>query len=351
MEAGHITNKMKSISLTKMIFVLTLTSSEGGPWLPGQSSPALMALHRGGSSSLEQPLNCTNLMHSVWSVPGERQYMEDEYYVSGDGSFAAVFDGHGGSAVSRYLRQNLYANYQAALPTSQNMHNLAEGDEQFESAVSSALRSAFRKVDKEVQSIVHWSFQGSTACAVVIQENIASGTRSIISANVGDSRAVLSRNGTAIELTKDHKPNNVLERERVEALGGSVDWCGELNEKGEPIEDTGVYRINGNLALSRSIGDRCERPWVSSDVDISHNTVDEDSDSFVLLASDGLFDVMTSQDAVSFIHEQLTKTKPEDHQYLRKNIARLVADEALKRGTLDNVTVLVLWFLTKEINN
>jgi serine/threonine protein phosphatase PrpC len=40
-------------------------------------------------------------MYSVWSVPGERQYMEDEYYVSGDGSFAAVFDGHGGGAVSR----------------------------------------------------------------------------------------------------------------------------------------------------------------------------------------------------------------------------------------------------------
>ena len=105
---------------------------------------------------------------------------------------------------------------------------------------------------------------------------------------------------------------------------------------------------DGNLALSRAIGDRCERPWVSSDVDISHNTVDDDIDSFVLLASDGLFDVMTSQDVVSFIHEELANTKPEDHQYLRKNIAKLVADEALKRGTLDNITVLVLWFLPRE---
>lgn len=108
---------------------------------------------------------------------------------------------------------------------------------------------------------------------------------------------------------------------------------------------------DGNLALSRSIGDRCERPWVSSDVDISHNTIDEDIDSFVLLASDGLFDVMTSQDVVSFIHEELTNTKPEDHQYIRENIARFVADEALKRGTLDNITVMVLWFLPRERSN
>ncbi|KAL7490150.1 hypothetical protein ACHAW6_015898 [Cyclotella cf. meneghiniana] len=404
MKEGKTASRMKSISLTKMVFVLTITSTEGGPWLPKKCCQGLMGLHRGGSSSSEQPLNCTNLMYSVWSVPGERQYMEDEYYVSGDGSFAAVFDGHGGGAVSR---QNLYANYQAALPTSPSMHNLAEGSKH--ESVESALRSAFRKVDEEVQNIVHWSFQGnpfaykntffvaalvqslhcfpvvpgSTACAVVIHENISNGTRSIISANVGDSRAILSRNGAAIELTKDHKPNDDNERERVEALGGSVDWCGQLNAKGEPIEDTGVYRISksappctfgrlllndelslnlyhptlhnikpdGNLALSRSIGDRCERPWVSSDVDISHNTVDEDVDSFVLLASDGLFDVMTSQDVVSFIHEELTNTKPEDHQYLRENIARFVADEALKRGTLDNITVMVLWFLPRERSN
>ena len=101
MEDGNTTSRMKSISLTKIVFILTITSSEGGPWLPKKCSQALIGLHRGGSSSTEQPLNCTNLMYSVWSVPGERQYMEDEYYVSGDGSFAAVFDGHGGGAVSR----------------------------------------------------------------------------------------------------------------------------------------------------------------------------------------------------------------------------------------------------------
>lgn len=101
MEEWKTASRMKSISLTKMVFVLAITSTEGGPWLPKKCCQGIMGLHRGGSSSSEQQLNCTNLMYSVWSVPGARQYMEDEYYVSGDGSFAAVFDGHGGGAVSR----------------------------------------------------------------------------------------------------------------------------------------------------------------------------------------------------------------------------------------------------------
>ena len=123
----------------------------------------------------------------------------------------------------RYLRQNLYANYQAA-------YGIDSTHELQESIISSALLSSFDKVDLEVQNVVHWSFQGtcesfvsesgwyvvkslvvticssrfvgSTACAVVIHENTTTGKRSIISANLGDSRAILSSNGTAIDLTE-----------------------------------------------------------------------------------------------------------------------------------------------------
>lgn len=103
-----------------------------------------------------------------------------------------------------------------------------------ESSVASALCSAFGKVDDEVQTIAHYSYQGkapffffeahdwtcnklnlfnstgSTACAVVIDENTSNGTRSIVSANVGDSRAILSRNGTAIELTQVKKRHSIV---------------------------------------------------------------------------------------------------------------------------------------------
>jgi len=299
------------------------------------------------------------LLYSTCSIQGERQYMEDEYFVE-QGRFAAVYDGHGGAAVSRYLRQNLYASYQAALPTSDSMvTNTNTDDDDLSSTtaiefdtkstiVASALRAAFGKVDGEICRIGHWSFQGSTALAVVIHEHIDDGTRSIVSANVGDSRAVLSRNGMAIDLTKDHKPNDGMERERIESLGGTVDWCGAVDSQGQPLEQTGVYRINGNLALSRAIGDRSERPWVSNSVDIAHCTIDEDNDSFVLLATDGLFDVMTSQEAVSFVNEMIGSTPPENRREMQRGIAEYVVEEALNRGSSDNITVLVLWI--KERN-
>ena len=322
------------------------------------------------SASHEEQINGTNatstsvlssltgghpLLYSTCSVQGERQYMEDEYFVE-QGRFAAVYDGHGGATVSRYLRQNLYASFQAALPTSASMViNTSDNDKTLDlkstviendaqsTIVASALRAAFDKVDSEVCRIGHWSFQGSTALAVVIHENIDNGTRSIVSANVGDSRAVLSRNGIAIDLTKDHKPNDGTERERIESLGGTVDWCGAVDSQGEPLEHTGVYRINGNLALSRAIGDRSERPWVTNAVDIAHHPIEEGKDSFVLLATDGLFDVMTSQEVVTFVNEMIDNTPPEDRQEIQRDIAKHVVEEALIRGSNDNITVLVLW--------
>lgn len=308
------------------------------------------------------------LSYSSCSVQGERQYMEDEHFVErGSRRFAAVFDGHGGAAVSRYLRQNLYANFQAALPTSGSASAVADvaaaaaaaaadddgtpGDDDPAAAradaessiIASALEAAFDKVDSEVGSISHWSFQGSTALAVAIHENVSNGTRSIVSANVGDSRAVLSRRGTAMDLTRDHKPNDRAERERIESLGGTVDWCGEFDRRGRPVEHTGVYRINRNLALSRAIGDRSERPWVTNAVDLAHCLIDEDNDSFVLLATDGLFDVMTSQEVVTFVHGIMDSAPQEHRQELQHDIAKYVVEEALKRGSSDNITVVVLW--------
>lgn len=141
----------------------------------------------------QHPLNDTQIEYSTYSVPGERRYMEDEFYVSSDGTFAAVFDGHGGKAVSRcvpcrsvyftsvqsksieqiliidlvnimlfqrYLRQNLYANFQAALGIDMT-HEVPE------SVISSALHSTFNKVDLEVQNVVHWSFQGTCKYSVL----------------------------------------------------------------------------------------------------------------------------------------------------------------------------------------
>ena len=115
-----------------------------------------------------------------------------------------------------------------------------------------------------------------------------------------------------------------------------------------------VHRVR-NLSLSRAMGDRFAKPAVSGEVEIKQFPVKDDEDEFLLLASDGLWDVMTSQEAVSYVHKRL-QAPPKDGAditceadlasltYLRrKNMSRFVANEALRRGSGDNISVVIVW--------
>ena len=372
----------------------------------------------------------TNAIYSlsICSIQGKRQYMEDEYFTNQNGSFCSVMDGHGGSAVSRYLRQNLYARYLQAKTTALPCEDSNDSDfdedsdydnekaggevlhlDEFQEASTTianaksmlndklskpgdstsvspskgpkslndsslesmtlqatmhanALQSAFEKIDADVQRISHWSFQGSTAVAVKLYKAPSSQDTVLISANVGDSRAVLSRAGVAINLTRDHKPNDPIERARVENLGGRVDWFGPVDAEGKPLTKrlkNGCYRINRNLALSRAIGDRSELPFVSSKVDIEQIML-EPKDEFVVLASDGLWDVFErSQDVVSFCSDKINQAKskkvgkdidisPDPVERVRRKMSKLLVREALRRGSMDNITVVIIWLPRKE---
>ena len=84
----------------------------------------IQAARETSTNNMQPQLNPSAYQVSVCTAQGFRSYMEDEFFLSMDGDFAAVFDGHGGQAVSRYLRQNLYANLQALLPSYNNpLHN------------------------------------------------------------------------------------------------------------------------------------------------------------------------------------------------------------------------------------
>ena len=319
-----------------------------------------------------------------------------------------------GGAVSKYLRQNLYASYLQAkassvisppvtpeknevhiddITTDTNVQTISSDMTQNDNILSStsfigestideterkylkihpvvdacrdSLKFAFQKIDTQVQKISHWSFQGSTAVAILLIEippqmnadgndEINTPNTVLLSANVGDSRAVLSRAGRAIPLTTDHKPNSPQERSRIEKLGGKVIWCGptkrEVDENNLPC---GVYRINGNLALSRAIGDRSERPLVSSEVDFKELEIDFDKDEFCILASDGVWDVFTSsQDVVDFCHEVLKADSSDSSvaHMSRANMAKSLVDEAYRRGSGDNITAIIIWLKDAFIN-
>lgn len=268
---------------------------------------------------------------SAWALKGARIFMEDEYYVAEGGRFVGVFDGHGGSAVSTYLRDKLY----------DRVHNNLKKSNEISAAslqsTAAALRQAICDVDRAVMLEDSLEYQGSTAVTVMVHEDEKK-RRTIIAGNVGDSRAVLCRNGEAVDLTRDHKPYDHTEKKRILSMGEKIDWDA----------DSGIYRVC-DLSLSRAIGDRFAKPVVHGEPEIKFFPIKEESDDFVLLASDGLWDVMTSQEVVGFVKRKMDAPTPLNYnsevvsRMRRKNMSRYVANEALRRGTLDNVCVVLLW--------
>lgn len=139
-------------------------------------------------------------------------------------------------------------------------------------------------------------------------------------ANVGDSRAVISKAGKAIALSEDHKPNRSDERKRIESAGGVVMWAG-------------TWRVGGVLAMSRAFGNRLLKQFVVADPEIQEQEIDDELE-FLILASDGLWDVVPNEDAVS-----LVKIEEEPEAAARK-----LTETAFSRGSGDNITCIVVKF-------
>jgi len=353
---------------------------------------------------------------SVRALRGGRLSMEDEFVVVGGGRLSAVFDGHGGGGVSQYLRDHLHIiiadqlhyqtkqhaaskNFRSDLKsfvfgkgfkgsstndgthadaTKPQEHHPRASDAQETNhfnpttthernysathttisgikrdlsnigllpvaTVATALKDSFDQIDRQILQNDEFEYQGSTAIAVLLHET-PDGVRTLLSANIGDSRGILSRDGRAVDLSRDHKPNDDREKARILAMGEKIEWDHYCK----------VHRVR-NLSLSRAIGDRFAKPAVSGEVEIQRFPVDERRDEFVLLASDGLWDVMTSQEVVSYVHKRLNAapkdgadvTCEEDWKCLRslrrKNMSRFIANEALRRGSGDNISVVIVW--------
>lgn len=158
-------------------------------------------------------------------------------------------------------------------------------------------------------------------------------------ANAGDSRGVLSRAGKAIPLSEDHKPAHETERSRIIAAGGFLSEIG------------GVCRVNGNLNLSRAIGDlkyknNSELPAkdqiITAQPDIRKITLTPE-DKFFVLACDGVWDVMSNQEVVDFIGQKLDQNMTTSQAACALLDACLATDPKEARGVgCDNMTVVVV---------
>jgi serine/threonine protein phosphatase PrpC len=206
------------------------------------------------------------------AVQGARWTMEDAYTVANGGHFVAVYDGHGGADVSGMLRDRVHTLYREALPRrhleeTQKTGNYASYNPSVQSHIA-AIRAALNRVERDVLKVDDLEYQGSTAVVVLVHQD-DDGERTLVSANIGDSRAILSREGKAVDLTKDHKPCDEREKARIRSMGADIQW--------DPYGQ--LYRVN-DLSLSRAIGDRFAKPVVSSEAEIDCFPIIDGKDEF-----------------------------------------------------------------------
>ncbi|XP_030539464.2 probable protein phosphatase 2C 27 isoform X2 [Rhodamnia argentea] len=253
---------------------------------------------------------------------GPKQSMEDEHICIDNlrehlgaaaefpcpGAFYGVFDGHGGTDAASFVRENI-------------LRFIVE-DTHFPDCAKKAIKSAFLKADSAFANVGSFdSSSGTTVLTALIRG------RTMLIANAGDCRAVLGKRGKAIELSKDHKPDSTSERLRIEELGGVV-YDGYLN---------------GDLSVARAIGDwhmkgrEGSSSPLTAEPELQEMVLCEE-DEFLILGCDGLWDVMSSQCAVTIVRKELMiHNDPE-------RCSRELIREALNRETCDNLTVVVVCF-------
>ncbi|KAK7385021.1 hypothetical protein VNO78_30728 [Psophocarpus tetragonolobus] len=257
----------------------------------------------GGWKSEDGRLSC-----GYSSFRGKRATMEDFYDVKtlkiGGQSIClfGIFDGHGGSRAAEYLKGHLF-------------DNLLKHPKFFTDA-KLAISETYQHTDAAFLDSEKDTFRddGSTASTAVLVDN------HLYVANVGDSRTIISKAGTAIALSEDHKPNRSDERKRIENAGGVVMWAG-------------TWRVGGVLAMSRAFGNRMLKQFVVAEPEIQDQEIDEQIE-LLILASDGLWDVVQNDDAVS-----LARTEEEPEAAARK-----LTEAAFSRGSADNITCIVVRF-------
>ncbi|KAL3694107.1 hypothetical protein R1sor_007758 [Riccia sorocarpa] len=218
----------------------------------------------------------------------------------------AVMDGHAGPHVAEYLTRNLF--------------DLITGHPYFRSDPKHAIIDAYHETDERILEKADTSTKfksGSTATTALLMDG---GTRLIV-ANVGDSRAVLSRGGKAVDLSVDHEPQKPEEREMVESKGGTVS-----------LTMAGIYRVDRKLAMSRAFGDSDMKKHLSVHPDIWDQKLLED-DEFFVIASDGLWHVMSSQQVVDYVRS--TPGNAEE-------VAQALVSAAVERQSKDDIACLVV---------
>ncbi|KFK42207.1 hypothetical protein AALP_AA2G225300 [Arabis alpina] len=244
-------------------------------------------------------------------IKGKSKHSMEDYHVAefinikgNELGLFAIFDGHKGDEVAAYLQKHLFSNILK--------------DREFFFDPQRTIERAYEKTDRAILSdSSDLGSGGSTAVTAILING-----KVLWIANVGDSRAIVSRSGKAEQISVDHDPDNDTERNMIESKGGFV-----TNMPGD------VARVNGLLAVSRVFGDKNLKPYMNTEPDIKDVTIDSHTD-ILILASDGISKVMSNQEAVD-IAKRLRDPK---------EAAKQLIAEALRRNSNDDISCIVVRF-------
>ncbi|KAL7721253.1 Protein phosphatase 2C [Entamoeba marina] len=225
---------------------------------------------------------------------GVRNRMEDTVSVHGNihnnVDYIGVFDGHNGSAAAQYCMNTIPTTLPEIQPT------------EYEQQLNSYFTKVHANVCKETES-------GTTATICLIREN------DVVIASCGDSPVFFIEGTTIKKVTKDHNIPN--ERDKIVANGGAITLV------------EGIERINGEILISRSIGDRLLHPPLveTPDIDVFPLSMD-----YIIMASDGITDSLSEEDILNTVLKPVSVSES----------AATLRNEAFIKKSRDNLSVVVI---------
>jgi serine/threonine protein phosphatase PrpC len=247
-------------------------------------------------------------MHRIISLKGMREYMEDRHQVIEnfyDGyELYMVCDGHGGDFVADYCILHIPIVLKGMLESGME--------------IPKALVNTFHSIDESLDRPS--SFMTGTTCLVILKSIDHAWI-----ANCGDSRAILNSKEGVSPLSIDHKPIG-KEKQRIESMGGYVLPVGPL------------WRVCGELAVSRAIGDKKYDPYVTARPDIYKCTFLPENKFFVL-ATDGLWDLLRIYEVNEIVYNKYKIGEYSDQQVLDAACKDLLARI---RNPEDNTTIIIV---------
>ncbi|KAL1917345.1 uncharacterized protein VTP21DRAFT_5001 [Calcarisporiella thermophila] len=244
------------------------------------------------------------------AMEDSHSYFYDFNNVKGQGFFA-IFDGHAGRSAAEWCGNHFHETFLDVLENNKDK------------STQEVFNLAFLQADAQLNQ-TEGKHSGCTAVTAFLRIEEAKDNEGnpvkkkiLCTANVGDARAVLCRNGKAIRLSYDHKGSDEQEAKRITDLGGFM-----MNN-----------RVSGILAVTRSLGDCSMKEFIVGSPYTSETELTK-RDPFLILACDGLWDVCDDQEAVDLIKDI------QDPQEASEKLLK----HALTNFSTDNLSVMVVRF-------